>query len=71
MAKRMAKPQAVAAADADTSGIPSRETITSDDVARRAYDLYLARGRADGHDVDDWLEAERELKHVERAVVGV
>jgi len=36
--------------------------VTDDAVARRAYDLYLARGQEDGHDVDDWLEAERELR---------
>jgi hypothetical protein len=27
----------------------------------RAYQLYLARGGADGRDFDDWLAAEREL----------
>jgi heme oxygenase len=32
-----------------------------EDVARRAYDLFLARGGQHGHDVDDWLEAERQL----------
>jgi hypothetical protein len=32
------------------------------DVARLAFDLYLARGRQDGHDIDDWLQAERELQ---------
>ena len=32
-----------------------------DDVARRAFELYCARGCEDGHDVDDWLSAEREL----------
>ena len=36
--------------------------ITKDDVARRAYELFLARGRAEGHDVEDWLEAERQLE---------
>jgi Protein of unknown function (DUF2934) len=36
--------------------------ITKDDVARRAYELFLARGRAKGHDVEDWLEAERQLE---------
>jgi hypothetical protein len=35
--------------------------ITKDDVAQRAYELFLARGRLDGHDVEDWLEAERQL----------
>jgi hypothetical protein len=32
-----------------------------DRVARRAYELYLARGAEDGRDMDDWLVAEREL----------
>jgi hypothetical protein len=27
----------------------------------RAYELYEARGREDGHDVEDWLEAEAEI----------
>ena len=37
-------------------------SITKDDVAQRAYELFLARGRVDGHDVEDWLEAERQLE---------
>ena len=35
--------------------------VNSGDIATRAYDLYLARGRTDGHDLEDWLQAEREL----------
>ena len=34
-----------------------------DEIARRAYQRYIRRGRRDGHDVDDWLNAERELEH--------
>ena len=30
-------------------------------VSRRAYALYEARGRTDGHDVEDWLQAEVEV----------
>jgi len=30
-------------------------------IAKRAFELYLARGASHGHDVEDWLEAEREL----------
>jgi hypothetical protein len=37
-------------------------TVTSGDIARRAYDLYLARGGEHGHHVDDWIQAERELR---------
>jgi hypothetical protein len=34
---------------------------TYEEVARRAYELFLARGRQHGGDLDDWLEAERQL----------
>ena len=35
------------------------------DIAARAYEIYLLRGAADGHDVEDWLEAERQLTQSE------
>ena len=35
--------------------------IRQEDIERRAYALYEARGREDGHALDDWLQAEREL----------
>lgn len=38
-----------------------RDRPTGDEVARLAYQFYEARGRRNGHDVDDWLSAEREL----------
>ncbi|MFN3478876.1 MAG: DUF2934 domain-containing protein [Thermodesulfovibrionales bacterium] len=30
-----------------------------EEIAKVAYELYLRRGCAHGHDLDDWLEAER------------
>ena len=30
-------------------------------IRRRAYELYERRGREDGHETEDWLEAEAEL----------
>ena len=36
--------------------------VTESDIARRAFELYCDRGREDGHDLDDWLNAERELR---------
>ena len=33
----------------------------SEQIAKRAYDLYEAGGSMDGNDVDHWLEAEREI----------
>jgi hypothetical protein len=32
------------------------------EVARRAYEIYLARGGEPGHDQEDWLRAEKELR---------
>ena len=31
-------------------------------IRERAYELYEMRGREDGHDIDDWLKAELELR---------
>lgn len=33
-----------------------------EEIALRAYEIYLERGKTDGNDVDDWLQAEYELK---------
>lgn len=32
-----------------------------EEIRRRAYEIYLARGGDPGHDSDDWLQAEREI----------
>jgi len=47
----------------------TKETLASSEVpndvleqiALRAYELYVWRGREDGHDLDDWLQAEAEI----------
>lgn len=43
----------------DDRAVPS---VDSEDIAHRAFELYCARGCEDGHDVDDWLQAEQELR---------
>jgi Protein of unknown function (DUF2934) len=40
-----------------------RDRPLRNEIAERAYHFYETRGRQDGHDVDDWLSAERELTH--------
>jgi hypothetical protein len=49
-----------------TIGVPAatadeRGGITADAIARRAFEVYLARGGQHGRDIEDWLQAEREL----------
>jgi outer membrane protein TolC len=41
--------------------MPEWSQETEDRITRRAYEIYEARGREDGRDLDDWLQAEREL----------
>jgi hypothetical protein len=51
-----------------TSATPKSEAesdelvVTDQQIAERAYYIYLARAGEAGSDLDDWLEAERELR---------
>jgi len=38
-----------------------RARPTEEEIALRAYHIYLQRGEAEGNPSDDWLQAEREL----------
>lgn len=38
------------------------QRLDSDLIAVRAYQRYEERGRVDGHDIDDWLWAELDLR---------
>lgn len=43
---------------------PTRTTPGSrneEEIRLRAHELYEARGREDGHELDDWLQAEAEI----------
>jgi hypothetical protein len=52
------KPSTLASkSDQPTVLIPVKQQIR-----QRAYELYEQRGRTDGHDLDDWLQAERGIK---------
>jgi hypothetical protein len=54
--------QAVATENARPGNVaPLATAVTKSDIARCRYDFFLARGSEDGHNVDDWLQAEREL----------
>jgi len=40
--------------------IESKE-VSKENIARRAYELYTQRGCEPGKDVEDWVNAEKEL----------
>lgn len=44
-----------------------QETVyasSEDEIRQRAFEIHVAGGRIHGRDLDDWLQAERELKRV-------
>ncbi len=40
----------------------SPRKVTDEEIRQRAYDIYLKRGAASGFALDDWLQAEQELR---------
>lgn len=55
-----------AASDGSSSpvpeALPADHALDAERVAVRAYELYCARGCEGGHDVEDWMDAERQLR---------
>ena len=54
----------------DRNTTPRRQSTNAPDdrlqnleerIRQRAFELYEARGREEGHDIDDWLQAEAEI----------
>lgn len=49
-----------ALAEAGEASIAS--AVRTEEIRRRAYEIYVERGEQPGRDLDDWLQAERELE---------
>jgi hypothetical protein len=56
-----ANTSAPATASAPRSVTPSSASPTHEQVAKRAYEIWVAKGRPQGKDVENWRQAEREL----------
>jgi len=69
MATRSTKRQRASTAADTTATAPDIKTaqtatdeVSVNEVADLAYRLFLTRGGGHGHDLDDWYEAERQLR---------
>jgi len=57
------KPPSKAKARSPKPGRPRAQPApTEDEVRALAYQIYQARGGEPGHELEDWLQAERELR---------
>jgi hypothetical protein len=64
--------RATATQAAETGETSVRNSARDEEIRRRAYEIYRERGEQPGHDLDDWLQAERELERgvLRRAQAG-
>jgi hypothetical protein len=56
-----AQTSAPKSAKAKAAAPTSRTLPTQEEIARRSFEIYLARGGAEGSAEQDWLQAEAEL----------
>ena len=63
------KPQRIASKETEATSTPATisevqaEDLTGEEeIRRRAYEIYAEHGEQQGRALDDWLQAERELK---------
>ena len=49
---------------------PPVETLSLEErIRRRAYELYVQRGNQSGSELDDWLQAEEEIRSAEEQAI--
>ena len=55
-------PHATPTQAAETGEASVGNSAPDEEIRRRAYEIYLERGEQQGRELDDWLQAERELE---------
>jgi len=63
-------PQSIPTLATETGQSSMGNTTREEKIRLRAYEIYLERGQQPGGELDDWLQAERELKGGVLAQVG-
>lgn len=58
---RKVKPHAIPSTQAETAEPKVADAARHQKIRIRAYEIYLERSEQPGRDLDDWLQAEREL----------
>jgi hypothetical protein len=46
--------------------MPGSDPARQEEIARRAYEIFQARGSDQGRELEDWLQAEREISERRR-----
>ena len=62
MASKPKRNDQATSTQAETGEVPVGRSARDEEIRHRAYEIYLERGEQPGRDLDDWLQAERELE---------
>jgi hypothetical protein len=54
--------QAASAPQGEAVKTSAADSPRLEEIRIRAYEIYIERGGQPGHDLDDWIQAERELE---------
>ena len=65
---RRVEPHAMAATPAAETKV--EDSAHDQKIRIRAYEIYLERGEHPGRDLDDWLQAEREVTTISAELTG-
>jgi Protein of unknown function (DUF2934) len=57
-------------APAHAKKLAIEELSLEERIRRRAYELYVERGNESGSELDDWLQAEKEIQRAKEQAVG-
>jgi hypothetical protein len=56
------EPHTIPSREAETGETSSENSARDEEIRRRSYEIHLERGEQSGRELDDWLQAERELQ---------
>jgi Protein of unknown function (DUF2934) len=56
-------------ATARAKEVPSKSLPLEERIRRRAYELYVQRGNESGSELDDWLQAEEEIRRAKEEAI--
>lgn len=60
--KPSAAPEPTTTSGTNNQSAQGTQTSGRDEIAVRAYEIYLSRGGSPGRELEDWLEAEQQLQ---------
>ena len=60
--KRNGRAELEATSNQAETGVSVKNSARDEEIRRRAYEIYLEGGQQPGRELDDWLQAQRELE---------